>query len=309
MAGAGESARREYERRRLRDRETRRRNFPRSLILVALTPFAVYWAVQAGAWALNEWLLSSMFGQYGVTGRREVIDASTADIFGKLLAVAATFRMAIDAWGARPTTESWRKGAEGEVKTGNALGRLPGNYVVLHDLRMPGSSANIDHLVIGPTGVFTVETKNYTSDVIVRRGVARHAGRPMDGVVEQANRQAEAVRSVLGCAVRAIVCLQGGQVRLDGWFAKPIVDGVRLCSGRRLVEVITRQDREVSPEEVSRLATAAEQRLGRTRPAPSGSQGERCGCGGTMVLRHRRADGAPFWGCSRYPSCRRVLPA
>ena len=153
VAGAGESARREYERRRRRDSERRRRNFPRSLILVVLTPFAVYWLVRVGAWALNEWLLSSMFGQFGVTGPREVIDAKTTDTLGKLLAAAATLRMAMDAWGARPTTESWRKGADGELKTGSALERLPESYVVLHDLRMPGSRANIDHLPSGSRGL------------------------------------------------------------------------------------------------------------------------------------------------------------
>lgn len=53
---------------------------------------------------------------------------------------------------------------------------------------MPGSRANINHVVIGPTGVFTVKTKNYSSDVIVRRGEVRHAGRSMDKVVQQAKR-------------------------------------------------------------------------------------------------------------------------
>ena len=37
--------------------------------------------------------------------------------------------------------------------------------------------------------------------------------------------------------------------------------------------------------------------------------GEVCKCGGTMVQRERRVDGAKFLGCSRYPKCRRTLPA
>jgi hypothetical protein len=34
-----------------------------------------------------------------------------------------------------------------------------------------------------------------------------------------------------------------------------------------------------------------------------------CGCGAVMVLRHRRADDAAFWGCSTYPRCRLTMPA
>jgi hypothetical protein len=33
-----------------------------------------------------------------------------------------------------------------------------------------------------------------------------------------------------------------------------------------------------------------------------------CNCGQAMVLRQRKADGQPFWGCSTFPRCRRTLP-
>lgn len=34
-----------------------------------------------------------------------------------------------------------------------------------------------------------------------------------------------------------------------------------------------------------------------------------CACGATMVLRQRRSDGSPFWGCSRFPACRQTRAA
>lgn len=92
------------------DRENRRRNFKRSLVFVVLTPFVVYGLVQAGAWAANEWLLSWMFRQFGAEGPQEVVDAKTAKTLGIFLAAVVALRMAIDLWGARRTTESWRKG-------------------------------------------------------------------------------------------------------------------------------------------------------------------------------------------------------
>ncbi|MET0477604.1 MAG: nuclease-related domain-containing protein [Actinomycetota bacterium] len=34
-------------------------------------------------------------------------------------------------------------------------------WAILHDLAVPGSAANIDHLVIGPGGVFVIDSKQY----------------------------------------------------------------------------------------------------------------------------------------------------
>jgi hypothetical protein len=34
-------------------------------------------------------------------------------------------------------------------------------WAVLHDLAVPGSRANLDHLVIGPGGVFVIDSKQY----------------------------------------------------------------------------------------------------------------------------------------------------
>ncbi|HSH58149.1 MAG TPA: NERD domain-containing protein [Acidimicrobiales bacterium] len=309
MARAGDSAGREYDRRRRKDRETRRRNFKWSLILFLLTPFVVFYFVQGVALAANQWLLSTMFRQFGAEGPQEVVDPSTTKSLGIMLAGVATLRMGVNLWGARPTTESWRRGQEGEVRTGRALDALPQGYIVLHDLRMPGSRTNIDHVVIGPTGVFTVETKNYSSDVVVRRGVARHAGHSMAKVVQQAKRQAEALATALDRGVNAVVCVQGALVRVEGMFSKPVVDGVRFCSGRRVVGVITGGNRWLPQDEINELAALAEQRLGRAPGGTSGPEAQTCRCGGTLVLRHRRADGSPFWGCSRYPSCRTTRPA
>jgi Nuclease-related domain len=55
----------------------------------------------------------------------------------------------------RPSEQAraWRRGAHGERETARVLDRLAcDGYVVLHDLAMPGPSANVDHLVLGLAG-------------------------------------------------------------------------------------------------------------------------------------------------------------
>jgi hypothetical protein len=163
-------------------------------------------------------------------------------------------------WGPKQTTSSWRKGSDGEELTERQLRRLPNQFVCLHDRRMPGSRANIDHLVIGPTGIFTVETKNYSSEIVIGRKTVQRAGRSMDTVVAQAIGQAAAVRALLDRPVRPLVCIQTGTVSRS-WFTKPTVRGVRFCTGRHLVKTIQSFGRELSADEVRRLAALADSEL------------------------------------------------
>jgi hypothetical protein len=64
----------------------------------------------------------------------------------------------------RPSPEAvaWRRGAAGERRTARLLDPLERHgWAVLHDLAVPGSRANIDHLVVGPVGVFVIDSKHY----------------------------------------------------------------------------------------------------------------------------------------------------
>lgn len=54
--------------------------------------------------------------------------------------------------------DPWAKGASGELRVGNTLKQLESeNFRILHDL--PFFGGNIDHVVVGRSGVFVVETK------------------------------------------------------------------------------------------------------------------------------------------------------
>ncbi len=57
---------------------------------------------------------------------------------------------------------AWRRGAHGEIFVGWLLGRLPDGWYLLNDVPVGERGANIDHLVVGPGGVFTINTKNLT---------------------------------------------------------------------------------------------------------------------------------------------------
>jgi hypothetical protein len=78
--------------------------------------------------------------------------------------------------------ERWRQGAQGEKATAKALRALErSGWVVLNDIDI--GKGNIDHLVVGPPGVFVLETKSLHGLLSVERGVlaVRWREDPSDG--------------------------------------------------------------------------------------------------------------------------------
>ena len=59
--------------------------------------------------------------------------------------------------------EAWEKGAIGEQAIGALLDKLSLelSFKVLHDRAIPGSRANIDHILISDRGIFVIDSKNY----------------------------------------------------------------------------------------------------------------------------------------------------
>lgn len=55
----------------------------------------------------------------------------------------------------------YRKGATGEALVGYILAWLPDNYTVINGLKPTRRSGDIDHIVVGPTGVYAIDTKNW----------------------------------------------------------------------------------------------------------------------------------------------------
>jgi hypothetical protein len=78
--------------------------------------------------------------------------------------------------------ERWRQGAEGEQATAKALRRLTRRgWTLFNDIDT--GRGNIDHVLIGPAGVFLLETKNLQGVVAVKNGVVsvRWKEDPTDG--------------------------------------------------------------------------------------------------------------------------------
>ncbi len=60
------------------------------------------------------------------------------------------------------STKAWATGAQGEERLGRQLDAVvQAGIHVLHDRRIPTTKANIDHIVVCPSGVFVIDAKKY----------------------------------------------------------------------------------------------------------------------------------------------------
>ena len=105
------------------------------------------------------------------------------------------------------STRAWASGAVGERRFGAAMAELGDTIIALHDRRVPGSRANIDHIVVGASGVFVVDAKRYKdASINIRRSGGLFSpvreqlivgGRDKTKLVEAMEWQVRAVRTAL----------------------------------------------------------------------------------------------------------------
>lgn len=133
-------------------------------------------------------------------------------------------------------------GAEGERRTGRMLTVLRwSGWTVLHDLALPTGTANIDHLVVSPSGVvLLVDSKRWGADARYRVRVV--AGRLLHGTTDVTDRlrglryETATAARVLGVTVIPVVVMHGAPV--DG--GALTFDGIRIVAADSAVAELRR---------------------------------------------------------------------
>ena len=134
-------------------------------------------------------------------------------------------------------------------------------WAVLHDLAVPRRQANIDHLVIGPGGVFVIDSKQYRGRLqLDGSGGLWHGRYPLTPTLQAVSFEADQAAVVLsdpGMAVVPIVAVHGAQVP----WGKVVVNGVPVVSARRLPSMLCALPAVLGPERVADLADQARVRF------------------------------------------------
>jgi hypothetical protein len=136
-----------------------------------------------------------------------------------------------------PLVERHDRGATGEEQVGGVLDGLAGEgWHVIHDASL--GRGNVDHILIGPAGVFTVETKSHPGPI----KVARVHG----ATLSQAQAQRKAIARVTGIPVEPLIVFS------RAWVDKPLArrKGVRVTPARMLAGYLQRRPATLTQEQV-----------------------------------------------------------
>lgn len=148
------------------------------------------------------------------------------------------------------STTAWARGARGEELLGARLEDLAARGVrLLHDRRIPGTRANIDHIAVGPSGVHVIDAKRYEGRPTLRveGGVIRHrvekllvGSRDCTRLVEGMHKQVGLVQAALDTAglqdvpVHGALCFVGAEWPLIG--GSFVIDDVAVLWPKKLAE-------------------------------------------------------------------------
>jgi hypothetical protein len=219
----------------------------------ALAAYRQRRALELAAWMRSLAWRAPLVAGVGVVGQVLAGQAGLprAGLVGLVVAVLVGWRLRF-----HPSEQArtWQRGAQGERHTARLLRRLHRDgYVVFHDRAVPGFDANVDHLVIGPSGVFVLDSKQWTGSVHQSAdGLVWHNHYRLDRTLETVRWEAETVGRLLGTRAAALLCVHGAHVQGGGLDAQ----GVAIMPAGRLRDALG-HDRVLSDADVELLATTA----------------------------------------------------
>jgi hypothetical protein len=150
------------------------------------------------------------------------------------------------------STRVWAQGARGERLVAEKIDELAGEHLVaLHDRRIPGTKANIDHIAVTASGVWVVDAKSHKGRLEVRRSGGLFSprveklvisGRDQTKLLTGLCKQVERVRMALldvaaPLEVRGALCFVDTELP----WASESIDGVPLVGRRGLAKLLKRE--------------------------------------------------------------------
>jgi Nuclease-related domain len=138
-----------------------------------------------------------------------------------------------------PLVDRHDRGAKGEEQVGGLLATMSGDgWLFIHDASF--GHGNVDHIAIGPGGVFTIETKSHPGPVRV--------GRIHGATLRQAQSQQKLIAQITGETVQPLIVFS------RAWVDRPLSrrKGVRVLPARMLVGYLNQRKPILDPGRIER---------------------------------------------------------
>lgn len=145
------------------------------------------------------------------------------------------------------------RGARGEIKVSEKLKDLPDGYNVLHDIAFQGF--NVDHIVIGPTGIFVIETKSHHGKVTAKGDIVLLNGHmPEKDFINQTWKQVYSIKELLKersgkeWSLKPVLCFTNAFVEVRG-----AVKGIAVVNIKFLTQYLTGQAPRLPDSEIGKV--------------------------------------------------------
>jgi hypothetical protein len=152
-----------------------------------------------------------------------------------------------------PESVSWYLGAPGEITVGKLLARLPADWTAFHAVPIGKNDTDIDHILVGPGGIFTINTQHHCGKHIrVGTRTVTVAGRKK-AYLPAAEHEAERVTTVLRERMPLVAPAQPVIALVDAkqisFRDKP--DQVKVIDARGLLDWLERLQPVLSDDEIA----------------------------------------------------------
>jgi len=156
-----------------------------------------------------------------------------------------------------PRADRWRRGADGEREVGGVLAGLEDDgWLTLHGLSL--GRGDVDHVVIGPGGVFAIETKSRRGKLAVDRIDPR--------MLSQAYAEKKLIERITGLETQALLVFS------RAWLIGSVPanrSGVTVLPARMLQHYFSRRRPVMTPERATEIHAHLAQALSATSASPS----------------------------------------
>jgi hypothetical protein len=155
---------------------------------------------------------------------------------------------------------SWFYGTLGELEVARQLARLDSSWTVLHAVPVGSGMSDIDHVLVGPRGVFTINTKNHSGKRIWATGtgflVDGHRERYIPSSLHEASRASDLITKSTGLRVPVtpLIVVVDPAAITGSW------PDVRVLPSSGLLRWLKRRPREFADDTVASIVQAVVRR-------------------------------------------------
>jgi hypothetical protein len=229
-----------------------------------VSALAYYRRRRAAEWALYQPTLPWRLAAVALAGMGA--DVAARQLAPALAGWAVALTAGMVGWRLRfrvsEDARNWARGARGERRTARQLRRLARHgWVVFHDLAVPGSGANADHLVIGPGGVFLLDSKNWRGRLaLAADGTLWHGNYPLTATLATIGWEASAIADTLAVPahlIQPVMVVHGSTIP----WGQQYLGGVAILPASQLVATLLALPPLVTDQQVTQLADCVTTRL------------------------------------------------